>query len=318
MTNYGHNETAVRLAALAGDAQIALDKVARGEADAIDGWLAYGAALNEGRALFNREDDKGFGGWVKENLLSQLGAVEVSRDERAAAMWAAANADQLAEARAASNARTLRGWHDQWKKIEAEREAARQKADREAEAARKREEAEAARKEAEALAKAEAEARAAAASAKDEGERKEAEAKAEEAAAAKADAEKVAEEAEAEIPPAEPEADPETAKLRREVGKLTPDAMVDEIIGLRADVAERKATIKDLRDEVATLKSEIALYRQDNLGRALGNEKRRADAAEGRMREHQANAARLQRQVNAQKAEIDRLKKEAENQVIPL
>lgn len=313
MTNYGHNETAVRLAALAGDAQIALDKVARGEADAIEGWLAYGSALNEGRALF--AEDRAFGHWLSANLEKSL---DVHPAEQSAAMWAAANADQLAEAKAASKARTLRGWHDQWKKIEAEREAARHKAEREAEAARKREEAEAARKEAEALAKAEAEARAAAASAKDEDERKEAVAKAEEAAAAKADAEKVAEEAEAEIPPAEPEADPETEKLRREVGKLTPEAMVDEIIGLRADVADRKATIKELRDEVAELKSEIALYRQDNLGRALGNEKRRADAAEGRMREHQANAARLQRQVNAQKAEIDRLKKDAENQVIPL
>ncbi|UXU73803.1 MULTISPECIES: hypothetical protein [unclassified Paracoccus (in: a-proteobacteria)] len=316
MTNYGHNETAVRLAALAGDAQIALDKVAKGEADAIEGWLAYGAALNEGRALFPKDED--FGKWVVENGLRQVGGHEIHDHERAAAMWAAANADQLAEARANSKARTLRGWHDQWKKIEAEREAARQKAEREAEAARKREEAEAARKEAEALAKAEAEARAAAEKAATVDERKEAEKKAEEAAAAKAEAERVAEKVEAEIPPAEQEVDPETAKLRREIGKLTPDAMVDEIIGLRADLAERKALIAELRSEISALKSENSLYRQDNLGRALGNEKRRADAAEGRMREHQANAARLQRQVNALKAEIARLKKEAENQVIPL
>lgn len=315
MNMQGHNENTVRLAALAGDAQIALDKVAKGEADAIEGWLAYGAALNEGRALF--AEDRAFGKWIAENLSDNL-SVSPNDHERAAAMWAAANADQLAEAKANSKARTLRGWHDQWKKIEAEREAARQKAEREAEQARKREEAEKARKEAEEQAKIEAEARAAAESAKGEEERKAAEQKAAQAAAAKADAEKVAEEAEAEIPPAEPEADPETAKLRREIGKLTPDAMVDEIIGLRADVAERKATIKDLRDEVATLKSEIALYRQDNLGRALGNEKRRADAAEGRMKEHQANASRLQRQVNAQKAEIARLKKESENQMITI
>lgn len=312
MTNYGHNETAVRLAALAGDAQIALDKVAKGEADAIDGWLAYGAALNEGRALFPKDED--FGKWVVENGLRQVGGHEIHDHERAAAMWAATNADQLAEAKAASKARTLRGWHDQWKKIEQEREAARQKAEREAEQARKREEAKA---QAEEQAKVEAEARAEAATAKTAAERQEAEEKAEEAAAAKVEAEKVVQEVEAEIAATE-EIDPETAKLRREIGKLTTEAMIDEIIGLRADVAERKATIKDLRDEVATLKSEIVLYRQDNLGRALGNEKRRADAAEGRMREHQANAARLQRQVNAQKAEIERLKRESENQVIPI
>ena len=44
-------------------------------------------------------------------------------------MWAAANADQLAEAKAACKARTLRGWHDQWKKIEAERAAEVKKAE---------------------------------------------------------------------------------------------------------------------------------------------------------------------------------------------
>jgi hypothetical protein len=59
-----------------------------GEADTIEGWIAYGHALNEVRALF--PSDEQFGHWVAENGLSQLGTHEVKRDERAAAMWAAA------------------------------------------------------------------------------------------------------------------------------------------------------------------------------------------------------------------------------------
>jgi len=94
VNQYGHNETAVRLAALAGDAQVALDRVARGEADAIEGWLAYGAALNEGRALFAKDAD--FGKWVSEFMTDNL-SVTPNDHDRAAAMWAAANADQLAE-----------------------------------------------------------------------------------------------------------------------------------------------------------------------------------------------------------------------------
>src|SRR5690625_4965491 len=47
---FGHNELSVRLGILANDAQLALDRVAKGEGDAIEGWLDYGAALNEGRA----------------------------------------------------------------------------------------------------------------------------------------------------------------------------------------------------------------------------------------------------------------------------
>lgn len=58
-------------------------------ADAIEGWLAYGAALNEGRALFHPEDDKGFGKWKAENVLSQVGIVKPKADEEIAAMWAA-------------------------------------------------------------------------------------------------------------------------------------------------------------------------------------------------------------------------------------
>ena len=65
---------------------------ARGETDALSGWLAYGAALNEGRALF--PGDREFSAWMAEWQL----AIQVEAHERAAATWAAANADQLAEA----------------------------------------------------------------------------------------------------------------------------------------------------------------------------------------------------------------------------
>ena len=258
MNQYGHNETAVRLAALAGDAQVALDRVARGEADAIEGWLAYGAALNEGRALFAKDAD--FGKWVSEFMTDNL-SVTPNDHDRAAAMWAAANADQLAEARAACNARTLRGWHTQWKKIEADREKARQKAEREAKAARQREEAEKARQEAETAAKAEEEARAAAAAAESETERKEAESRVKEAAAAKVEAEKIVAKVEAE--PVEQAEDPEIAKARKALAALTRTGLEDEVIGLRADLAEAKRKNAEQRVEIARLKELNAAFSGD-------------------------------------------------------
>lgn len=102
----GHNETAVRLGLLAEDARTALACVARGEADALDGWLAYGAALNEGRALF--PGDREFGQWVGELCFDNL-SKQPNEHEQIAAMWAAANPDEFDAARANSNARTVRG-----------------------------------------------------------------------------------------------------------------------------------------------------------------------------------------------------------------
>lgn len=197
----GHNETAARLGILANDAQIALGRVSRGEADAIDGWLAYGAALNEGRAL--HPGDREFGQWIKENVLSQV-AIAPLPDDQAAAIWAAANPDQFAEARAAGNARTVRGIHAKWNEINAKRDA-------EAKAAA----AEEARKEAEAKAKAEAQARRLAQEARDEEERKVAEARAEEAAQAKAEADKAVKKADSEAKKA--------AKKADKVGADSPD-----------------------------------------------------------------------------------------------
>ena len=79
----------------------ALERIASGETDIIEGWLVYGAALNEGRGLFS--GDRGFGQWL---VTCNLRLTENDKMERAAAMWAAANQDDFDTARAAGNART--------------------------------------------------------------------------------------------------------------------------------------------------------------------------------------------------------------------
>lgn len=113
-----------RLAVLADEAKGALGPIVQGEEFTIGGWLAYGRALNEGRALFP-DDDKAFGQWMQDNLLCQLDTVdgpkEVDRHDRAATMWADANPAELEEARQRGNPRTIRGMHAKWKEIEAER-----------------------------------------------------------------------------------------------------------------------------------------------------------------------------------------------------
>lgn len=81
-------------------------------------------ALNEGRALFPKGDNERFGEWVANVNL----AFAVDPHERAAAMWAAANPDQFAAARAAGNARTVRGIHAKWNEINAERAAEQERA----------------------------------------------------------------------------------------------------------------------------------------------------------------------------------------------
>lgn len=95
-------------------------------------------------------------------------------------------------------------------------------------------------------------------------------------------------------PANEPEAPDEHAKLRRELKRLTPDALIDEVIGLRADLAEAKLKAMNLKAERDDLKAKIAEFQQNDLGRALGNAQRRADAATGRMNEYMATVKRLE------------------------
>lgn len=91
-------------------AKVGLAKVSKGEGLIEEGWLEYGAALNEGRELFS--GDLEFGQWV---ALSQLDTAD--RMDRAAAMWAAGNPDEYQSTKKAHpNVRTIRGLHAKWKK----------------------------------------------------------------------------------------------------------------------------------------------------------------------------------------------------------
>lgn len=62
---------------------------------------------------------------------------------------------------------------------------------------------------------------------------------------------------------AEP-ADPVVAKQRRELAKLTTPALIDEVIGLRADLADEKAKTRALKTEVASLKDKLADFTGDD------------------------------------------------------
>jgi hypothetical protein len=60
-----------------------------GETQTMHGWLIYGAALNEGRELFDKTNGTGFHNWLTSAKLAA-----VHDHDRAAAMWAAGNPEE--------------------------------------------------------------------------------------------------------------------------------------------------------------------------------------------------------------------------------
>lgn len=120
------------------------------------------------------------------------------------------------------------------------------------------------------------------------------------------------------IPQSKPDQEDPDAKLRAEFRSLTPDAIEDDWIGLRNHAAEQGKRIASQRREIADMESQIKELTDDDTGRTIGNLQRRVAQAEGRSKEHQTNAARLQRKVNAQKEEIANLRASLESQEIQL
>lgn len=118
--------------------------------------------------------------------------------------------------------------------------------------------------------------------------------------------------------PDDPTEPAETAKLRRQLMRLTHEALVDEVIGLRAEIAERKKVNAGLKAEIEIHKADLAAFRQGDLGRALGNAQRELRTVKGRMDEYQALAVKADRKLKAVEKENASLKSSLENQMIPL
>jgi len=134
MVGMGHNEeAALRLDAQ--DAQHGLQIVSEGGALTEKGWLIYGAALNSGRARFekNPRGDDAFGAWVVASQLGSLDGDPIKYDYRSSAMWAAGFPEQFAEMKEANNGvRSVRGFHAKWLEAKSARDLQARNDEREA------------------------------------------------------------------------------------------------------------------------------------------------------------------------------------------
>lgn len=105
--------------------------------------------------------------------------------------------------------------------------------------------------------------------------------------------------------------EPDTPDMHRSsLSGLTREGLEDEVLGLRAENAEQRARIRTQTSMIADLKAQIKDLTESDAGRTIGNLQRRVSLAEGRAQESLTKAARLQRQVNAQKAELAKMRGE--------
>lgn len=114
----GHNSRQLELDKIVAEAVRGLKVVEEGEAQSVVGWLIYGEALNRGRGMFPKGDNKRFSEWAATANLSV-----VNDHDRAAAMWAAENTDLMYEIMEDNpRIKTVRGAHAKHKAILADEE----------------------------------------------------------------------------------------------------------------------------------------------------------------------------------------------------
>jgi hypothetical protein len=124
----------------------------------------------------------------------------------------------------------------------------------------------------------------------------------------------VAEEAEAADP-----VDPIEAKARRDLAKLTPGALIDDVIGLRALVAHERAKRREAEAKAQALKDDLSLLADaSDMGSKVTRLLDSLRKADGRRKEIEARLARAERHVRALEKERDELRRRLENQIIPM
>lgn len=267
-----------RLAFIANEARQALDRVLQGEESAIGGWLAYGHALIEGREL--HKGDTEFGRWLDENSLRQVvGPDGFPREIN--------DHERAAAIWAAANP----------VQFEEARQRGNPRTIRGIHAKWKEIEAE---REAEA--------------------QNVIEAPSEEAPQdmhPAPDAACAASYPEASEEITEAEAAPEIAKERREVAKLTAEALVDEVLGLRADLRDEKARRKKAEAEAREAKAKLKDF-EGNQAESIRRLQAKVKHAESERFRTEEKFAAEKRKAYALNKEIERLRKQLEAQEIAL
>lgn len=101
---------------------------------------------------------------------------------------------------------------------------------------------------------------------------------------------------------------------RRKLAKLTPEAMIDEIIGLRADLSDEKAKSAKLKAERDDLEARLKEASATDGGRTVANLRREITTLKGRMAEYQTDAKRYERRAKKAEARV----KELENMPVDM
>lgn len=117
----------------------------------------------------------------------------------------------------------------------------------------------------------------------------------------------------ADLAPSEPDEKRDTAPEapvdpeRRKLARLTTDALIDEVLGLRADLADEKAKSLSLKNEREDLTAKLAEATSGEQGKVIGNLQRQLHQLKGRIAEHQTAAKRWERKAVKAEARVKEL-----------